>query len=633
MQISDCLIPQDMKDQCDSAIRKLEQDNENIRILQKNLKNFISDDELEGEAFDALKMQISDYLTVTTAMMTANEYDIEDYQILKGAVGEEELDGYAIQTGKSNALSDMNGYTGKAATYYRLAQNMPVQSPLQTWYSSATLFYESLALNAERKYEVYLELEQSYDEIEAATWNLFSRSVPMRNIAKQGMTGITGAFQDGTYHIDMNASWRTDYQTEFTKMIQNTKADFVTTNADGTQEYNWDYIQEWLGKDADEVSEVEYLAFIDVMSGMSPEEMDMLFTKAQVDASPFNHTGCDVSGVMTEAAERYLYIAEMEAEVTLFNAHCIYDYDEISISNELSKAVLIYQVVDEMTTTGVGRRHDVSITAAEDSKGKITYVAQVSVYSLNSGSLGENLAAESLERTITVKPWGTPATVEMDLEDFLETTIISMNPSSKETVGGFVGDATMCYVFSKIGEKTAEEVGGILSYSLLTMEFMMDLKEDYETSVKLSGAINELHMGQAMDALGLYAEVVKVEGATESSSVLYCLKYDPEELLVRVAAYNSENEPPITVEQLKAGFENDDEVFEAYKDWFYEGGDKEIEEYWGELGRIAMEYQREHPEIELEDRGNMTTEQLQELINKYNDPAYEINEEIMGEQE
>ncbi len=123
------------------------------------------------------------------------------------------------------------------------------------------------------------------------------------------------------------------------------------------------------------------------------------------------------------------------------------------------------------------------------------------------------------------------------------------------------------------------------------------------------------------------------------------------ELFVRLAAYNSRNmqenngKEAVTLEDIEdylSSEYNEDgslrvdsipENIQGYIDWFYEGGDKEIEEYWGELGRIAMEYQREHPEIELEDRGNMTTEQLQELINKYNDPDYEINAEIMGEQE
>lgn len=219
MKLSDGLVPQIFKAQCDSAIQTLEQDNENIQILQKHLKNFIEDDELVSEAYDALKRQISDYLTVTSAMITANECDIEDLQTLKGAVGDEELDGYAILTGKNDAWSDMDVFSSKADSYRRQAENIVGLASTKVWYDEVAVFYEALAGIAERKYERYSELEQRYDEMEAATRNLFSRSSSLRNFAKQGIASIRGAFQDGTYHMDMSASWRSELDLEFEKNV------------------------------------------------------------------------------------------------------------------------------------------------------------------------------------------------------------------------------------------------------------------------------------------------------------------------------------------------------------------------------------------------------------------------------
>ena len=123
------------------------------------------------------------------------------------------------------------------------------------------------------------------------------------------------------------------------------------------------------------------------------------------------------------------------------------------------------------------------------------------------------------------------------------------------------------------------------------------------------------------------------------------------ELYVRLAAYNSWNcqqnsgKENLTLADFKdylSSEYNEDgslrislrpEKIQDYIDWYYEGGDGEIEEYWDELQKISLNYYDEYPENIKLTTGSMNLEQLQELINKYNDPSYEINAEIMGEQE
>ena len=123
------------------------------------------------------------------------------------------------------------------------------------------------------------------------------------------------------------------------------------------------------------------------------------------------------------------------------------------------------------------------------------------------------------------------------------------------------------------------------------------------------------------------------------------------ELYVRLAAYNSWNcqqnngKENLTLADFKdylSSEHNEDgslrislrpEKIQDYIDWYYDGGDGEIEEYRNELENILLDFQGNNPEIIVKPTRNMTTEQLQEIINKYNDPSYEINAEIMGEQE
>ena len=111
------------------------------------------------------------------------------------------------------------------------------------------------------------------------------------------------------------------------------------------------------------------------------------------------------------------------------------------------------------------------------------------------------------------------------------------------------------------------------------------------------------------------------------------------DLYVRLAAYEDWyrqreiDRPELTMEDVKEYFSseynpdgslkvtNRPENIQRYMDWYSEGGDGEIEEYWGELDKIAKPYS--------ESITRMNVDQLQELITKYNNPGYEINIGIM----
>ena len=110
MIYDDSLYPEAIKAQCDAAIKALEQDNLDIETVQKHLQDFIIDDELVSEAYSALKLQISDYLTVTSAMISANDLDIADMQTLKNSVGKDELIGSVILPARDEAQKEMNEY-------------------------------------------------------------------------------------------------------------------------------------------------------------------------------------------------------------------------------------------------------------------------------------------------------------------------------------------------------------------------------------------------------------------------------------------------------------------------------------------------------------------------------------------
>ena len=82
--------------------------------------------------------------------------------------------------------------------------------------------------------------------------------------------------------------------------------------------------------------------------------------------------------------------------------------------------------------------------------------------------------------------------------------------------------------------------------------------------------------------------------------------------------------------RIQSGYEN----IRAYVEWYYEiGGDEVIKEYWEELNNIVIRYEQQNPDMDIHSAESMTIRQLQELIRKKEDPSYEINMEIMREQQ
>ncbi len=53
------------------------------------VRDFLNNSELQGQAFDNLRMQMEDYLMILRTMRAANCSDISDFNTLSGSVGDE----------------------------------------------------------------------------------------------------------------------------------------------------------------------------------------------------------------------------------------------------------------------------------------------------------------------------------------------------------------------------------------------------------------------------------------------------------------------------------------------------------------------------------------------------------------
>ena len=62
--------------------------NENSYLDPAAVRDFLNNSELQGQAFDNLRMQMEDYLMILRTMRAANCSDISDFNTLAGSVGD-----------------------------------------------------------------------------------------------------------------------------------------------------------------------------------------------------------------------------------------------------------------------------------------------------------------------------------------------------------------------------------------------------------------------------------------------------------------------------------------------------------------------------------------------------------------
>ena len=227
MDSSSYLNPENIKAQCESAVHTLQNDNDALYKVGNSLDVFINDGEIKSSAFDTLKQQISDYQTIIQAMKTANDTDIADYETLECAIGNELLDGALIIEQKKNAEAMWKNNEQKAEEYRQKVYSdfliIMIVPKLGEYYMAMATYYSAVAYSGKLLYELWKRKEESYDEIENATSNLFAASEGMRAAIAVGISDITGAFQNGIYMPDMRSGWRAKVVEE-TKKIKEYRA-------------------------------------------------------------------------------------------------------------------------------------------------------------------------------------------------------------------------------------------------------------------------------------------------------------------------------------------------------------------------------------------------------------------------
>lgn len=259
------LNPADIRAQCDAAINGLEEDNEATYIIEKNLSSFINDSQMQSYAFDSLVQQIKDYMSLLPVMRMANQADIDDFRFLKLMSIGTELNGSNILEQKNMAIEAKKSDEANAEKYRKKAQK-ETSVTLRVQYTTKVTSYMAMAALDQRLYDEWQKKEETYDGIEKFTCGLFEEGVSIRATLESALSGIQGAFQNGVYVPDMQATWRGELSSCYINRV-------MKINADGTITTRWAEVRRILNKDAEEITEEEYNALAVLYLNMGEEDL------------------------------------------------------------------------------------------------------------------------------------------------------------------------------------------------------------------------------------------------------------------------------------------------------------------------------------------------------------------------
>ena len=388
-------------------------------------------------------------------------------------------------------------------------------------------------------------------------------------------------------------------------------------------EYNWDAIGEFLWRNPDDISDTEYLAFVDMLSEMDTLTLNELFGKPElIHGVGIKSYSPKDSPVLNRTIEIYLDVATKVAELTIFNKDSIVVYDKKIVMDNLTKAIMLKQIKDElMDETAFS---GVVTIIEKDESGYIGYELSILNYIPQTYT--------HINKTIRVHSYAKEP--DFSIDEAANDIMISFGGkvSLKETLGLTACNNIRDYAITQSINMMTGGFIGKWSIPGTIYTAAMSFTQTLENRDKATSGIEELAKGNQLMALDIYANVVTVSGDV-NEVILFNSHYNLEELAIRVGAYNTMHKnAPILVDELIESIEKGDlALVEKFTKWYGDVGKKEyIEPYREKLQHELSNYCESRNNMENIGLSDLTYEQIQELIKKMENQEDKINEEIRG---
>ena len=587
-----------LKAQVAEIVETLDADNENLGALKQVLSNFI-DNELKTNAWTSEKLQLFLYFELIGNMISANTLDKEDKASLltsADSLSEDKYDGATIHDQGKVAFDKMWECMNE---YNRMLSLMTSGGWKGIFYSLAFSpemlnSYLFMAGSYEAEYEEYKKLNNEYISFNTNTASLFKNGEEIRKLVYQGLLDLRDNFSSGAYNVDVSASWLTELANLEENLVEQYRQKYY--NGD---DINWDAVEKFLRADADSISYAEYQAFGRVIDEMSVDDLNKLFELSIVEKSSMAGSIYSYSETLLVAAALYHETVIWESQDTLFSNQYTDNSqtaDYVNAQNRLSKAELVYRLADQM------------FNGANPYGYKVYFHIETELYAEGSKKNGiPDLLTYSTEVAFENRTTsGIDGITEPSMGDLAETYLVTKDNCIIKVYPYLAGDGMEGVAFEKANgvlssyiQKPEDVVAGVLkdgcgiiigftgNVASITYTVTTSLATyigGHDGNIVIQSTMDFNDKAQQMDALAMSGQVVCTDSTVggDSTVVVQNVRYDRNELIIRVAAYNEFYGENYKADDMLDALENNPELIEKYTT-FVSTNEQYIENYYAEV--------------------------------------------------
>lgn len=269
--------PVKLKEQCALITQNYDYQNASYILLSDRVNLLCQESGLKGNAITGFKFQMSNYKSVFDALCYANELDKHDInmlnEILDSELGSDILDGTEILYNIKQAEADYERYLWQRGYWYSEYLNAEAYEVIYIDLCYYTYkHYENLADDVVEDKMYWEKRGELLLDIAARLSGLFVNGNEFRDHANKGINQIATAFDaDTNTYTEGDTSWKDELLSYI--------GDSVYKEAG---EINWNLVKQILSKDADFISDTEYMLAAYAYMNADENEMNEFFMMCAV---------------------------------------------------------------------------------------------------------------------------------------------------------------------------------------------------------------------------------------------------------------------------------------------------------------------------------------------------------------
>ena len=214
------LYPGRLKNQADSIIGNLREDNQALMGVLNGISQFTGNEELKSAAWSSMKGQLGNHQAVIQGLICGNEAVIQGNETLKGAVGNEDLIEDELNDKIENLQSANQQMQNTINRLENCMRNPSLAEHSSSFYSIISRYYGCMGANDILIRDLQDKIEKLY-RIEAETSSLFAGADSLYGAVSDGIAAIGKGWNGSGFSASLGMpEWKKSIKTSWDDRIE-----------------------------------------------------------------------------------------------------------------------------------------------------------------------------------------------------------------------------------------------------------------------------------------------------------------------------------------------------------------------------------------------------------------------------